>query len=160
MICKIIWGWVQNGFISLPVVWLADFPTNCGFMRAFKKHVFIWGPKKPQQIGKNKGKISSNSFTSAQSLSEEEEKHLTRKRLRLSRSRNGRTKALLSLPRRVPISWGALLLAPAHFMCPPGLPVSFPALQATCSFFLAPALPWTAREGEMTSKVLKFGFSC
>lgn len=54
MICKIIWGWVQSGFISLPVVWLAGFPTNCRFMRAFKEHVFNSGTKKHQQIGKTK----------------------------------------------------------------------------------------------------------
>lgn len=54
MICKLFEVGYRAVSFLLPVGWLAGFPTNCGFMRAFKEHIFKFWDQKPQQIGKIK----------------------------------------------------------------------------------------------------------
>lgn len=156
MRCKIIWGWIQSGFISLPVVWLAGFPTNYGFMRAFKKHIFNSRIQSPSRLEREKQ--ISNGFTSKQSLSEEgnwSEAETQRQKLRPLCAHNANLWQ----------NFGALLLAPAHLMCAPWLPDSLQAFKAKFSDLDSSLLPYLLcsrqqDEGKWPQVDLKLDFIC
>lgn len=175
MICKIIWGWVQNGFISLPVVWLAGFPTNYGFMRAFKEHVCNSGAKKPQQIGKIKAGFLVMVLPQSQSLSKERRRggNFARRGMGLSISVRGTDlqaklhSPLTSSPDPFDksgnsfqlCSWLQLTSCALHGSLIPSKH-SKPDRVIQVLFLLpSPALLQAVGWGKMTSNVLEVGFS-
>lgn len=125
MICKIIWGWVQSSFTYLLDGWLA-FPPTADLWEHLRSTYLILGPKSPSRL-ENKSRISSNGFTSEQSLNEEgwEERHLTRKKWVFLEAQEVRLRGECfapPAPRSVNIGQfsGALILAWFHLVCPRG----------------------------------------